>query len=439
MRAQLHHVLSASDAQRRENSVSLEELQALGTIIVLEGAGAAYPLKVDSLNRLSAHRTSPKRPMWLLLSVQPATDDEPERATVWVSDAYRQRFLQLFQDYLERLSTAGNPANWTTPEGNPANQALIANISRIRDAVLADLWTSAGEPPSHGMHWWELWLDTSQPALDVFDAFVAAQQLRTVPRAVSFRDRHVVWVHASWSQLQILLFSRVPIAEIRRPEFLDTVDDLHPHEQDEYVQDLADRVLAADTQTSPAVCHLDTGVFQGHALLRGSLDPGDVHSIIGTSGHDVHGHGTAMAGLALLGDLDPLLTGTQKVQLEHRLESVRMTPAQGEALLDPIDYGTATADAVALPEITAARRRVFCMPLSANPDKPGEPTLWSATVDALATGTDIVRDGRQLRLLSPPDPSAARLIIIAAGNVDSYQLDHRAESDTSAIQDPSNS
>ncbi len=43
MRAQLHHVLSASDAQRRENSVSLEELQALGTIIVLEAPAPPTP------------------------------------------------------------------------------------------------------------------------------------------------------------------------------------------------------------------------------------------------------------------------------------------------------------------------------------------------------------------------------------------------------------
>lgn len=436
MRDQLHLVLSTTDAQRREQCVAIEELKALGTIIVLEGADAAHPLKVDSLNRLSTHRSNAKRPMWLLLSVQPPTDAQPERATVWVSDAYRDNFLQLFQDYLSQLNTSGNPANWTTPEGNPANQALISNISRIREAVLVDLWTSDGEPPSLGTHWWELWLDTSQPALGVFDAFATAQQLRTVRRAVSFRDRHVVWVQASWDQLQILLFSRVPIAEIRRPEFIDTIDDLPADEKGEYVQDLADRILTAESPASPAVCHLDTGVFQGHALLRGSLNPADVHSIIGTSGHDVHGHGTAMAGLALLGGLDPLLTGTQKVQLEHRLESVRMKPARGESLLDPLDYGTATADAVTLPEIAAARPRVFCMPLSAEPDKPGEPTLWSSTVDALAVGTDIVRDGRQLRLLSSPDPAAARLIVIAAGNVDTYQHDHRAESDTSAIQDP---
>lgn len=244
-----------------------------------------------------------------------------------------------------------------------------------------------------------------------------------------------MWVQATWEQLQILPFLSVPIAEIRRPEFLDSIEDLPVGEQNEYVQDLAARIIPARVD-APAVCHLDTGVFRTHLLLRDSLSTDDHHSIMGESGTDVNGHGTSMAGLALYGNLDGLLTTNKPVQLVHRLESVRMSPGPGEQQTDPLDYGTATANAVALPEIAAARRRVFCLPLSTTPDKPGEPTLWSATVDALAVGTDIVRDGTTLRLLTMPDESAARLIVIAAGNVDSYQLDHRTESDTSAIEDP---
>ncbi|MEJ3405853.1 S8 family peptidase [Rathayibacter sp. YIM 133350] len=435
MRGQLQKAFSEVDQERREVSVSEEELHALGTVIVLEGGDATFPLKIESLDRLSSHRTTPKLPMWLLLSVRPATDEEPERATVWVADAYRTKFLQLFEDYLAKLSTRAAQEKWSTPGGNPANQALIANIARIRQAVLRDLWTSEGEPPTLGLHWWELWLDAVQANHEIFDAFVATHNLRTVQRSISLRDRVVVWVEASWDQLQVLPFTRVPIAEVRRPEFIDSVEDLPTQGQDEYVDDLVDRVVAAGDD-APAVTHLDTGVFQGHLLLRDSLDPRDVHTVIGTSGADVAGHGTSMAGLALYGNLDPLLVSQDPVRLEHRLESVRMKPARGEPLIDPLDFGTATADAIALPEITTNRHRVFCLPLSATPDRPGEPTLWSATVDALAAGTDIVRDGNDLRLLSTPDPASSRLIVVASGNVNSYQLDHRTESDTSAIEDP---
>jgi len=187
---------------------------------------------------------------------------------------------------------------------------------------------------------------------------------------------------------------------------------------------------------APAVCHLDTGVARTHRLLEGALHHDDLHDVIGDSGFDVEGHGTKMAGLALYGPLDRLLTGSGPLTLTHRLESVRIIPGQDEPHTAPRDYGTVTVQAVAAPEATASRRRVFCMPVSTAPDRPGEPTLWSATIDALAAGTDIVRDGAQLRLLSQPDPEAARLIVVSAGNVNNFVADHLAESDTTTVEDP---
>lgn len=82
---------------------------------------------------------------------------------------------------------------------------------------------------------------------------------------------------------------------------------------------------------------------------------------------------------------------------------------------------------------------MFCLPVTTNsdtPTKPGQPTLWSATVDALAVGTSVVRNGEELQLLSPPDPGAARLIVVAAGNVDYFVVQHLEESDTSPVRDP---
>lgn len=438
LRGELNRTLSEVDAERASVSVSQEELRALGSVIVLEGADAAYPIEVDRLSSMSRHRTTLKRPRWLLLSVRPATATTQEAATVWVADAYRAQFLKLFEDYLTVLSTRADSTRWSTPEGNPANQSLIANISRIRSAILEDLWTSGGRPDSDSAgRWWELWLDSTNPHLDTLQGFLAAYGLRSLPRKVVMRDRIVVWVEATWSQLEVLPFTSVPIAEIRRPEFIDTVEDLPVMEQEEYVHDLADRIGAAPDH-APAVCHLDTGVFRAHVLLRNSLAEADHHTILGTSGNDVHahGHGTSMAGLALYGNLEPHLLGRETVQLRHRLESVRMTPGVGEGRIDPLDYGTATVQAVSIPEITNSRRRVFCLTLSTRPDNPGEPTLWSAAVDALAAGTDSVRVGDEFQLVSAPDWDSARLIVVAAGNVDQYALDHRTESDTSAVEDP---
>lgn len=436
LKGQLDEALSEIDTARTSISLSVDELRALGSIITLEGDDATYPLKIESLEKFTRGGTkTPRVPQWLLLSVQPATSDLPERAVVWVADTYRPQFLKIFEDYLDKKITRAAEDKWETPEGNPANRALVANISRIRQTILDDLWQSDGEPPKHGTHWWELWLDTAQHNTDTLRDFATALNLRLLERSLAFNDRVVVWMNATWQQLEVLPFTSVPIAEIRKPEFIDTIEDLLPEEQDEYVDDLAGRVTAAPAE-SPAVCHLDTGVARSHQLLAASLDPSDLHTVLGTSGFDSQGHGTAMAGLALYGPLDDLLTGSGTVHLHHRLESVRVLPNPGEPPTDPRDYGTVTVDAVALTEATTQRRRVFCMPISTDPDKPGVPTLWSSTVDALAVGTDIVRDGEQLQLLTTPDPDASRLIIVAAGNVDAYTADHRTESDLSAVEDP---
>ena len=137
-----------------------EELRATGTIIVLEGEGATYPLRVDSLNSYTRIRKGRKedirKPKWLLLSVRETHEGTLETATVWVSDSYRQEFLRLFEDYLNDEKN--------TKAGYPRNRALVANISRIRKAVLEDLWTSENDPPQSGLCWWELWLDGTRPS-----------------------------------------------------------------------------------------------------------------------------------------------------------------------------------------------------------------------------------------------------------------------------------
>lgn len=59
----------------------------------------------------------------------------------------------------------------------------------------------------------------------------------------------------------------------------------------------------------------------------------------------MHGHGTAMAGVALYADLlDPLQTSEQ-VKLLHRLESVKILPTNGEN--DPELYGAITEQGAA--------------------------------------------------------------------------------------------
>lgn len=319
-----------------DDELTLEELKALGVILVLQAADQAFPLKLDSLEQMSRHRTTSRRPKWLLLAVHPATDEQAESAVVWVSDEYRAAFLKLFEDFLER----------DTQTGKPRNQELIANIASIRHAVLRDLWQSEGEPSTTGLAWWELWLARTENGVDLLRAFAAAHNFRISERRLDLTDRTVMWIQARWDDLHVLPFTAIPIAEIRRPEFVDTIEDLSRVDQDELTADLVARSAAAVADVAPVVCHLDSGVRRSHALLSGSLDPADVHSVVGDTGGDHRGHGTLMAGLALYGPLDDLLLGNGQVVLTHRLESVKVLP-DAPAVNDPLAYGLVTAQAAA--------------------------------------------------------------------------------------------
>jgi len=425
MRDQLDSTLGDADRLRDEQELGEDELKALGSVVVLEAAEAAFPLKLESLERLTGHRKTPPRPKWLLLNVLPASDESSaERATVWIADDYRQSFMKLFQEYLEDKS----------PKGHPMNRSLVANIGRIRTGVTADLWQSEGAPPQTGQHWWELWLRRTDDGLELLRSYAAAQDATLVERALHLPDRTVAWIFCTWNELQALPFTSVPLAEIRRPEFAETIEDLDRDDQDELSQDLAVR-LAPEAESAPAVCHLDTGVRRSHVLLTGSLAEADVHSVVPGSLADQQNHGTPMAGLGLLGNLDDPLLHSAAVHLRHRLESVKMLPDSGDGH-DPLAYGLVTAQAVAAPESTVSRRRVFCMPITASPERPGEPSLWSASVDALAAGVDIAAADDGISLLGAPNPDASRLFIVSAGNVTNFQSDYLSECDISPVEDP---
>jgi hypothetical protein len=157
------------------------------------------------------------------------------------SDEYRAAFLKLFENFLES----------ETQSGKPRNQELIANIASIRHAVLRDLWRSDGEPPTTGLAWWELWLARTENGVDLLHTYVAVNNLRISERRLDLTDRTVVWVAARWDELHVLPFTAIPIAEIRRPEFVDTVEDLSRDDQDELTADLVERSRVADTDGPP--------------------------------------------------------------------------------------------------------------------------------------------------------------------------------------------
>jgi hypothetical protein len=184
---------------------------------------------------------------------------------------------------------------------------------------------------------------------------------------------------------------------------------------------------------------LDTGVNRGHPLLQGSLAIADCHACDPTWGaHDQEGHGTEMAGLALYGDLTHVLAASGPVHLRHRLESVKILPDEGEN--PPELYGAITAEATSRVEVEAPDRpRCFSMAITALDERDrGQPTSWSAAVDALAAGRALDATSAGLVYLDDGSDPLRRLFVLSAGNVDAMELEvgHLNRSEADPVHDP---
>lgn len=414
----------AETAARTARAAVNEDVQGDGFVLTIAGWSAEYHLALTSLD---AHGAK-------LLSVLPAHDDLPERALIWLPFSSVSTFIRLFDQF----------ATEVTRNGGPKNAALVANISELRLAMLHELWQEDEPfPDPEQPRWWEIWLvqltKDARP-LDEFRHVAERFGWRTTGGALTFASRIVTLVHARAAELGTLLTTNAVPGELRKPGFVEELFGLDRRFLDELVDDLLRRTEPAELG-APAVCVLDCGVQAEHPLLKMSFDNGYT-TIWGTSPAPAPGatHGTEMAGLALYGDLEPLLSGTQPVRLVHRIESVKILRGHHDDRTAPELYGRVMAGATAQVEIGQTRPRVYSMAVTSGEPggTDGRPSSWSAAIDALSIGTDIARDDGGLRLLEQPNPRAARLFFISAGNItrSDWALDHLVVSDTRQISDP---
>jgi hypothetical protein len=410
---------------------------AVGILVQFE-APPGVDLKLESLENKHAgievrgvHRSRP-------------SDDQPyvETATVFIPERKVGHFLNRFQQY----------ANENTAKGQPKHRELVDRIQSIRMATLRALWTDdqAEFPAENALTWWEVWLRRDDGAagaeIERLETFAAAHNIALGTRHLLFDDRTVCLVHATAEQLSASVDVLGDLAELRKAKTGNAFfADLTPAEQAAWADDLLGR-LTLPGADAPAVCVLDTGVTRDHPLIAPALAVEDASAINATWGsHDngggpgQAGHGTEMAGLALYGDLGPVLQSADAVLLRHRLESVKILPPAGHQN-HPDLYGAITAEATSRPEIQAPhRRRVFSMAVTAPADgERGQPTSWSASVDALAAGRSFDANTEGLVYLDQADRDAHRLFVLSAGNVPEARLqaDHLTASDLEPVQDP---
>jgi len=342
-------------------------------------------------------------------------------ATVFVAEGKLQVLERLIRTYRDE-----DDARY----GRAKNRKLIESISGIRQAALESFWTDNDDllPTPGQVIWWEVWLRVGLDREYINATFNQQAQvtgIRVEPWKIDFTDRTVILAFASPEQMSQSVELLDCLAELRlakeRPDFFMSLD---AREQAEWTADLLNRIERHEGDL-PAVCILDTGVNNGHPLLRDSLSDEDrltCDPAWDTTDH--RGHGTEMAGLSLLGDLTEQLAHQGLVPVEHCLESVKILPPPAFPPNDHELYGSLTLEAMSRIEVQEPRRRrVFCMAVT-TPDyrDRGKPSSWSAALDMACCGMEAEQP---------------RLVVVAAGNVDrSAWGNYPYRNDVDQVHDP---
>lgn len=354
-----------------------------------------------------------------LVAVRPARNDQTKSivATVYVPEERQNYHFKKVVAY---------ETETTKTSGRPKNEKLVASIDAVRLGTLRSLFTDPAPFPNKGREfWWEVWLRAGTRAN--FEKTAAGLEIVVRDHIIKFAERDVALVRTTRGQLTRLIAHTDAVAEVRLSR--DTPSQfsaMEPDQQVKWAKDLRHR-LVSPPEDGPAVCILDSGCTRSHPLIEPALAAADHQAWrVGWSPDDKRrewrGHGTAMGGLALYGDLTPVLTSADPVILAHRLESVKILPDTGANEQEL--YGHITASAVARAEIQAPnRKRVFCMAVTTDEDPwRGRPSSWSAKVDDVAYG----------------EGTDQRLILISAGNVMGFVAasDYLNLNDTSCVESP---
>ena len=406
---------AAREAEARAENQRNEGIETgAGITISFEGE-PGFDLKFESLDMARSGVE--------LLSVKTLTTGA-ELATVFVPDGKLTLFLNKVTAYENenRTKSDGTP-------GKPKNEPLVTSISEIRVAALNELWTDTNIPlpDLDTPQSWEVWIRKSPDInhLGRLRERAVADNLSISEKSIQFIDRTVVLVHGTGNALIQSNDLLGAIAEVRLAKVpAGLFADMEPIEQQDWVDDLAGR-LQLPAQDAPHVCLFDTGVSHAHPLLSHLIGDDDIHTYKPDWGRaDQVNHGTRMAGLAVFGDLSVAFARHGPVPIGHRLESVKIINAADPH--EPDLYGYVTIESANRVEITADRRRVYCMAVTATDGRDrGRPSSWSAAIDDLTSGrTDDIK----------------RLMIVSAGNTDpDSRGDYPDNNMTDAVHDPAQS
>ncbi len=352
-----------------------------------------------------------------------------ENATIFAT----AKGVEKLRNKIEQFQTEDTPTREKGGKvipGRPKNADLVQSVAAITEAGLRALWRSPANkfPAANIVATWEVWLEP-----EYVEAFVGAAPnigVNIGADRLEFPEDTVVVAHADRDHLAQAVRRLGGVRALAAPTITaDFFDAMDVAEQAQWVDELLDRTTYTDGGNAGFVTLLDTGVSRAHPLIQPALSADDRHAVYPAWGlEDVKGHGTALAGLSLFGDLTPQLYQANPVMVSNCLESVKLLPDAGE---NPHHLlGAVTREAINSVERFTDRRRTFTMAVTTGEDTPhdGAPTSWSTALDQLAAGV-------------AGEVHQKRLVLVSAGNTNNFTFEagdylNRCDSEDNEIESP---
>jgi hypothetical protein len=340
-------------------------------------------------------------------------------STVFIPDNKRDFFLKKINKYKE----------------TEKREKVIATIENIELAFIEALWIGNKKSiPEEIPIWCEIWLmveveEDSEEVISEFYKICEENNILYKEQNIIFPERIVIGVKANKKELSILQIASSRVAEIRKMVTpVSYFVKLSQSEQREWVKDLTNRVNISE-MSNTAVCLLDTGVNNGHPLLKKVLKDKDMHAVDPAKDvYDKDGHGTRMAGIAAYYNLEEKLDSMNTIEIYHFLESVKIMDNGRENKQEL--YGYVTASAISLAEIENPDiNRSICMAITASDTdikKDGRPSSWSGAIDAITSGT--FNFEKQI--------DSHKLFFISAGNTTVDEIYEADNYETAVINHP---
>lgn len=391
------------DVVRTEN----EKLKQETTAIALPARSGTYIEFSSAINNdLVAKSLEDQRAGIRLLNIRNIENEDSQMqtfATVYIPHGQESKLISKLHKY----------ATENTITGKPKNDNLFRSIESINLALLKGIWTDHIDKfPNELNDWYEVWIQiTDDENIEIqHENFIDTLRSLNITfkenAILHFPERSVFLVYGNRALLSQLLASSDQLAEIRCGQVLTSFVLREVRgEQLDWVNDIVER-LQIQNDNSSVICIMDSGVNNGHPLLAPIINNEYCDSIVGQGPADRDGHGTAMCGLAIYGDLSTHIANNLPIIINNKICSIKLIPYN---IRNPKEaWGALTGQAVSASEIIFPRNNIcYCMAITSDESDNGMPSSWSGEVDTLAfnNGTN------------------GRLFLISAGNIEIHEYD----------------